>query len=148
MALGLRLENPQGRVYTLLGDGELQEGQVWEAAMAAAHYRADNLTAIVDNNGLQIDGRVEEVMSIEPLAEKWRAFGWAVRRVDGHNLAEILTVLKWADGVEERPSVIIAKTIKGKGVSIFEDQVRYHGVSPNDEEVEICLLELSTGDEC
>ncbi|MBW1712085.1 MAG: transketolase [Deltaproteobacteria bacterium] len=148
MALGARLDFPQARVFVLLGDGELQEGQIWEAAMAAAHYRTANLTAVVDNNGLQIDGPVSQVMSIEPLADKWRAFGWAVREIDGHDLTQILDGLAWADAVSDRPAVLVAKTIKGKGVSIFEGQVKYHGVSPTDEEFETCLLELEAGREC
>jgi len=142
MALGLRLDASPARVFVLLGDGELQEGQVWEAAMAAAHYRVGNLRAIIDNNGLQIDGRVAEVMNIEPLADKWTAFGWATRKIDGHDLADILDGLAWTETVTDRPSVLIARTTKGKGVSIFEDQVKYHGVSPNDEELKVCLAEL------
>ncbi len=142
MALGLRLDTPRARVFVLMGDGELQEGQIWEAAMAAAHYRLGNLVGIVDNNGLQIDGRVAEVMNIEPLADKWAAFGWAVRRIDGHDMAEIVEGLEWADTVSDRPAVLIAKTIKGKGVSIFEDKAEYHGVSPSTEELAQALKEL------
>ncbi len=142
LALGLRLDDLEARVYALLGDGELQEGMIWEAAMAAAHYKVGRLTAIVDNNGLQIDGPVAEVMNIEPLADKWRSFGWQVRRINGHDFADILDGLSWAAGVKDGPSVLIAKTIKGKGVSIFEGQVKYHGVSPNDEELVRALDDL------
>ena len=145
MALGLRLDHPTARVYVLLGDGEIQEGMIWEAAMAAAHFQTGNLTAIVDKNGLQIDGRVDEVISLEPLADKWRAFGWAVREIDGHDQAQILDGLDWSCGLGRQPSLLIAKTIKGKGVSCFEGKVQYHGVSPSDEELKTCLLELGEG---
>ncbi len=142
LAMGLRLQGLPARVYCLLGDGEIQEGQVWEAAMTASHYKVDNLCAIVDNNGLQIDGRCAEVMKLEPLLDKWQAFGWNVVPIDGHNMQEILNALDRAEMTKGRPTAIIAKTVKGKGVSIFEDKVQYHGVAPTREELEVALKEL------
>ncbi len=142
MALAARLNGHGTRVYALLGDGEVQEGQIWEAAMSAAHYRLDNLAAILDRNRLQIDGRTAEVMSLEPLARKWEAFGWHTVQVDGHSFPELLAALKGAEDVKGRPSMIIANTVKGKGVSIFENQVKYHGVAPNKEEYQQALKEL------
>lgn len=142
IALGLRLDGLDSRVYCLLGDGELQEGQVWEAAMTASHYRLDNLCAIIDNNGLQIDGFCCDVMKIEPLTDKWRSFGWHVIDIDGHDMCQILGAFNEAETVKQLPTVIIARTIKGKGVSIFEGKAKYHGVSPTEEELEIALREL------
>jgi transketolase len=143
LALALRLNGTDQRVYTLLGDGEVQEGQIWEAAMTASHYRLDNLTAVLDRNRLQIDGRTKDIMSIEPLARKWEAFGWHTADVDGHNPQEILDTLNACEQVHGRPSIIIARTVKGKGVSIFEDRVKYHGVAPNKDEYEQALKELA-----
>jgi transketolase len=145
LALGLRLEGLECRVYALLGDGELQEGMVWEAAMAAAHYRAANLTAIVDANGLQIDGRVDEVMAVEPLADKWRAFGWQVQEVDGHDLPALLEALARAGEQGQGPGLILARTVKGKGVSAFENRAAYHGVAPTEQELKQALRELGEG---
>jgi transketolase len=142
LAMGLRLQGLPSRVYCLLGDGEVQEGQVWEAAMTASHYKVDNLCAIIDYNGLQIDGRCAEVMKLEPLVDKWLAFGWHVLSIDGHEMAEILDALDRAEGIKGKPTLILAKTVKGKGVSIFEDKVQYHGVAPSKEELEIALKEL------
>jgi transketolase len=142
MALGLRLDKSTARVYCLLGDGEIQEGQVWEAAMTAGHYMLDNLCAIVDLNSLQIDGRCEDVMKIDPVPDKWKAFNWHVFEIDGHNMEEIIAALDEAEKIKGKPSVILAKTIKGKGVSIFEGKVEYHGLAPTKEELEIALKEL------
>ena len=142
IALGLRMDSLPSRVYCLLGDGELQEGQVWEAAMSASHYRLDNLCAIVDNNGLQIDGFCCDVMSIEPVVDKWRGFGWHVIDIDGHDIAQILGALAEAEGVKGRPTVIVARTVKGKGVSFFEGKAEYHGAAPTAEELEKALKEL------
>ena len=142
LALAVRLDQKPSRVYVLCGDGEMQEGQIWEAAMAAAHYRVDNLCAIIDNNGLQIDGPVAKVMGIEPLWKKWEDFGWGVQRIDGHNLEEILDALATARQIRGRPAVIIAKTVKGKGVSFFENKVEYHGVTPSADELKRALKEL------
>lgn len=145
MALGLKLDKKTARVYCIMGDGEIQEGQIWEAAMTAAHYRLDNLCAVVDNNGLQIDGPVEKIMGIEPLHDKWAAFGWHVIEVDGHKMEEILSALDSAEKMKNKPTVIIAHTTKGKGVSLFEDKVEYHGVAPTMEEFEIAIKELNNG---
>lgn len=142
MALAARLDGAPWRVYVLLGDGEIQEGQVWEAAMAAAHYRVDNLTAILDWNGLQIDGPNDEVMSVRPLAEKWRGFGWEVTEIDGHSFSDILAALAWARTVRGRPAIILARTVKGRGVSFMEGQVDWHGKAPSPSQAEQALVEL------
>jgi len=143
MALGFKIDRRPVRVFALLGDGEVQEGQIWEAAMTASHYRLDNLCALLDNNGLQIDGPVAEVKNIEPLSQKWESFGWHVRVVDGHDLSDILEALDEAAHHKGQPSIIIGRTIKGKGVSIFENKVRYHGLAPTVEELAQALKELS-----
>ena len=135
MALGLRLNGGASRVYALLGDGELQEGQVWEAAMAAAHYKMDNLCALVDANSLQIDGEVAKVMGVAPIAHKFKSFGWHALEIDGHDMAAILAALDHAQTVKGQPTVIVANTVKGKGVSFFENKASYHGVPPSDEEL-------------
>jgi transketolase len=129
------LDGGDRRVYALLGDGELQEGQVWEAAMSASHFRLDNLCAIVDANGLQIDGEVAKVMGVESIGDKFRAFGWHVTEIDGHDLGQILAAYAHAATVKEKPTVIVARTVKGKGVSFFENKASYHGVTPSDEEL-------------
>jgi transketolase len=144
LALAQKLNGSRQRVYTLLGDGEIQEGQIWEAAMTAAHYALDNLTAILDRNRLQIDGRTKEVMSVEPLAAKWAAFGWHTVEIDGHAIPEILEALTACGKIKGKPSIIIAHTTKGKGVSIFEDQVRFHGVTPTTEEYQLAVKELQS----
>ncbi|HEY5347430.1 MAG TPA: transketolase [Rhizomicrobium sp.] len=127
MAIGLKLQNNPARVYTLLGDGELQEGEVWEAAMAGAHHALDNLCVIIDYNKLQSDNSNSAIMRLEPLAAKWRAFDWAVAEIDGHNIAEILSTFRRASASHGRPSVIIAHTVKGKGVPYMENQPAWHG---------------------
>ncbi len=142
IAIGLKMDKLSSRVYCLLGDGETQEGQVWEAAMTAAHYKLDNLCAIIDLNGLQIDGPVSKVKAIEPVASKWSAFGWNVIDIDGHDMKEILEALDEAETVKGKPSVILAHTIKGKGVSFFEGKVEYHGIAPTPEELEEALKEM------
>ncbi len=144
IALAMKMNRSRQRVYALLGDGEIQEGQIWEAAMTSAHYSLDNLTAILDRNRLQIDGRTKEVMSVEPLAAKWEAFGWHTVQVDGHSIPDILDALKTCGAVEGPPSIIIAHTTKGKGVSIFEDQVKFHGVTPTTEEYHQAMKELQS----
>ncbi len=145
IAMALRLDELSGRVYVLLGDGEVQEGQVWEAAMTAAHYKLDNVCAILDNNRLQIDGWVEEVKNIEPLAAKWEAFGWNVKEINGHDFRQILEALNEVELVKGKPSIIIAHTVKGKGVSFFENKAKYHGVAPTNDELELALKELEEG---
>jgi transketolase len=142
IALGLKMDGLNSRVYCLLGDGEIQEGQVWEAAMTAAHYKLDNLCAIIDNNGLQIDGRCCDVMYIEPIVKKWEAFGWNVVDINGHEMEAILGALDEAETVKGRPTMIVARTVKGKGVSLFEGKVKYHGLAPTPEELEVALKEL------
>jgi len=147
MALGARLKNLPLRVYALLGDGELQEGQIWEAAMSAAHYRLGKLTAIVDNNGLQIDGRVTDVMNPLPIGEKFAAFGWHVIEVDGHDFEALDAAFDEAETETMRPTVVVAKTVKGKGVSFMEDRAEWHGVAPNSEQLQAALEELTAAEE-
>jgi transketolase len=142
VALAGRLDKRDYRVYVLLGDGECDEGQVWEAAMASAHYKIDNLVAIVDHNGQQIDGWNCEVMNLEPLPEKWKAFGWHVIEVDGHDLSQLITAFEEAKQVKGRPTAIIAHTVKGKGVSFMERNLDFHGKAPTAAEVEKALEEL------
>jgi transketolase len=143
MALAAKMDKLNSRVYCLTGDGECQEGQLWEAAMAAAHYKLDNLTVITDRNHLQIDGDTERVMAIEPLADKWRAFGFEVLEIDGHDLPQILAALDRADTIKGKPTYILANTVKGKGVSFMENKVNYHGVAPTKEEAVKALAELA-----
>ena len=143
LAMAAKLDKKKTRVYVLLGDGEIQEGQVWEAVMTARHYNLDNICAIVDNNGLQIDGPVVEIMNIDPIKEKFGAFGWHTIEIDGHNFDEVFSALDEADEVNGKPTAIIAKTIKGKGVSFMEGKVEYHGVAPSAEELEKALVELN-----
>ena len=142
MALAGKVDKASYRIFALLGDGELQEGQVWEAAMASAHYKLDNLIAFVDNNGLQIDGNVEDVMSPAPIGAKFAAFGWFVQEIDGHDFQAIADALKAAKEHKGQPSVIIAHTIKGKGVSFMENQASWHGSAPSAEQVAIAKEEL------
>jgi len=143
IALAGGLDKRDYRVYVLLGDGECDEGQVWEAAMFAPHHRMDNITAIIDHNDLQLDGRVCDIMALEPLADKWRAFNWHVLEINGHDMGEILEALKKAGDVKGKPTVIIAHTIKGKGVSFMEGNVDFHGKAPSPQETEIALKELA-----
>ena len=142
MALGLRSDKSLAKVYTLLGDGEIQEGLVWEAAMAAGHYKLDNLVAILDYNGLQIDGENDEVMTISPVDKKFENFGWNVISCDGHDYDEIHIVFESLENTSGKPTLIIAKTIKGKGVSFMENQGGWHGQAPNNEEKEKAIMEI------
>lgn len=142
IALGLKLDSLSSRVYCLLGDGEIQEGQVWEAAMTASHYNLDNLCAIIDNNGLQIDGHCCDVMCVEPIVDKWAAFGWHVLDINGHDMEAIVSALNEAETLKGKPTMIVARTVKGKGVSFFEGKVEYHGLAPTHEELEKALKEL------
>lgn len=142
MALAAKMDGKQYRVYVLLGDGESEEGQVWEAAMAAAHFGADNLTAILDMNGFQLDGPTAQIMNPMPQADKWRAFGWHVIEVDGHNMAQVVSALESAREVRGKPTIVIAATVKGKGVSFMENNNEYHGKAPTPEQVEAALREL------
>ncbi len=142
MALAGRLDLKSYRTYVLLGDGECDEGQVWEAAMSAAHYKVDTVTAIVDRNGIQNDRFVSQVMEIEPFADKWRAFGWHVLEVDGHDHAQLLKALENVRAIVGKPTVIIARTVKGKGVSFMENNPDFHGRAANKDELPIALREL------
>ena len=142
IALAGRLNSQKHRVYVLLGDGECDEGQIWEGAMAAAHFKMNNLVAIVDNNGLQIDGWNRDVMNLDPFAKKWQAFGWRVIEVDGHDLSQLIDAFNRAKLVKGQPTVIIAHTVKGKGVSFMENNPDFHGKTPNAAEVKIALKEL------
>ena len=143
MALANKLARNDHRIYCLIGDGETEEGEIWEAAMTAAHYELDNLCAFLDSNNLQIDGNVSEIMGVEPLDKKWEAFGWNVIKIDGHNFDQILSALDKAKECKGKPTIIIAKTIKGKGVSFMENVCGFHGVAPTLEELERALAELA-----
>ena len=142
MALGAKMRKKSFRVYTLMGDGEIQEGQVWEAAMSASKFKLDNLVGIVDYNKLELSGRVEEVMPLEPLYEKWISFGWHVIEINGHSFTQIMNALNMAKNIKEKPTLIIAHTVKGCGVSFMEDKVEWHAVSMTKEQVENALREL------
>ena len=142
MALAAKHQGRSCRVYALLGDGEIQEGQPWEAFMFAHQYKLDNLCAIIDNNGLQIDGRVEDVMSPYPIVDKLKAFGWEVAEIDGHDFEQMESAFAKAREVKGAPTAIVMNTMKGKGVSYMEDQAGWHGKAPNDEEYEIAMNEL------
>ena len=142
VALAGRLDSKDYRTYVLLGDGECDEGQVWEAAMSTAHFKVDNLVAIVDNNGQQLDGWNRDVMNLDPFPAKWQAFGWQVIEVDGHSIPQLLQALDQAKRIKRQPTVIIAHTVKGKGVSFMENNNDFHGKAPNAEEVKLALKEL------
>ena len=143
MALAAKVQNTGNRVYTLLGDGEIQEGQVWEACMFASHYKLDNLCVIVDNNGLQIDGDIAKVMSPYPITDKLEAFGFHVTAIDGHDFDQIEAALNEAKTIKGQPSAIVMKTIKGKDVSFMENQAGWHGVAPNAAQYEQAMSELN-----
>ena len=146
MAIAARLRGSPCRTYVMLGDGECEEGQIWEAAMYAPHIKLGNLCAIIDFNRLQLDARVDEITDLQPLADKWRAFNWHVLEIDGHDYDQILDAFAKAERVTERPTVIIAATVKGKGVSYMENQLKYHGTVPDKpEDVLKALAELSGG---
>ncbi|MGL5710970.1 MAG: transketolase, partial [Cetobacterium sp.] len=142
MALSARMSGEDYRTYVLMGDGELQEGQVWEAAMTSAHYKLDSVCAFIDSNNLQIDGNVDKIMGVAPLDKKWEAFGWNVIQIDGHNFEEIFAALDAAKATKGKPTVIIANTVKGKGVSFMENVCGFHGVAPTCDETERAIAEL------
>ena len=142
MAIAGKMNNKDYRVYCVVGDGEIEEGQIWEAAMTSNKYKLDNLCLIVDNNNLQIDGTIEEVMSSYPIDEKFKSFGFQIINIDGHNIQEIIDAFEVAKNVKGKPTCIIAKTIKGKGISFMENQVGWHGKAPNDDEYKIAMEEL------
>jgi len=142
MALAAKLDRRSSRVFCLLGDGELGEGSNWEAALSAAHYKLDNLIAVVDRNGLQITGSTAQVNDLEPLERKWSAFGWAVRRIDGHDIAKLVQALGGLPFARGRPGVLVADTVKGRGVSFIEGQVEWHHKVPSREQYELAMREL------
>lgn len=142
MAMAARMDQRDYTVYSFHSDGEAQEGMLWEAALFAGHHKLNNRIGILDYNNIQIDGFNQDIKDVTPLADKFKAFRWAVREIDGHNMEEILDALAWAQAVPDKPAMIIAKTILGKGVSIFENQPKYHGVAPSDEELAIAMKEL------
>ena len=142
MAIAGKMNNKNYRVYCILGDGEIEEGQIWEAAMASNKYKLDNLCVIIDNNNLQIDGTIEEVMSSYPIDEKFRSFGFEIIKINGHDIDEILKAFDVAKNVKGKPTCIIAKTIKGKGISYMENQVGWHGKAPNEEQYKLAMEEL------
>jgi transketolase len=144
IALAAKLDRRMYRVFVLLGDGECDSGQVWEAGMATAHYKLDNVTAFIDRNTLQIDGSTEQVMSLEPLAFKWKSFGWHILEIDGHNMKEIIDATEKAKEIKGKPTMIIAHTIKGKGVSFMEGTLYFHGKAPTKEQMEEALRELES----
>jgi transketolase len=142
MGIAARLDKRPSRTYVMLGDGEIQEGQIWEAAMSGAFHKMDNVVAIVDYNRIQLDGFVKDIMEIEPLADKWRAFGWHTLEIDGHNIPAIRAALEEAKNTKGVPTAIIAHTIKGKGVSFMENNPKFHGTAPTPDEVKLALQEL------
>jgi transketolase len=142
MGLAARMDGRQSRTYAMLGDGESQEGQIWEAAMAGAFHKLDNVVAIVDYNGIQLDGFVKDIMDIAPLADKWRAFGWHTIEIDGHDFHAIQAALSEAEATKGKPTCLVAHTIKGKGVSFMENNPKFHGTAPSAEEVKLALQEL------
>ena len=144
MAIAGKLDKKNYRVYSILGDGELEEGQVWEAAMSASHYKLDNLCLIIDNNNLQIDGTIDYVMNSYPIDKKFESFGVNVINIDGHNFTQIENAFKTAKEVKGKPTAIIAKTIKGKGVSFMENQVEWHGKAPSEEQYNMAIKELDS----
>jgi len=143
MALGMRMDNAPGHVFVMIGDGEADEGAIWEGGMAAPHYKLDNLTCVLDRNGIQMDGFTEQVMAHRDLAAKWRAFGWHVVEIDGHRYPEIFPALRVRE--KDKPVMIIAKTIKGKGVSFMENNPAFHGKPPTKEQLEKALIEIAAG---
>jgi transketolase len=146
MALGARVKGLPFRVYVMVGDGDMQEGLTWEAAMMAGHNHLNNLTVLVDYNRSQVDGTTNEVVTLDPLADKWRAFNWAVREIDGHDMSQILDALAWAQTVQDKPTALVAYTIKGKGVSFMENNIKWHGKAPGDIDAAKALAELERGD--
>lgn len=145
MAIAGKMDKKDYRVYCILGDGEIEEGQIWEAAMTSSKYRLDNLCVIVDNNNLQIDGTIEEVMSPYPIDEKFKSFGFEIIKIDGHDIEEIIKAFEVARNIKEKPTCIIARTIKGKGISYMENQVGWHGKAPNEEQYKEAITELEKG---
>jgi transketolase len=142
MGVAAKLDNSPSRVYVMLGDGEVQEGQIWEGAMFASYHKVDNIVAIVDYNKIQLDGFLKDIMDVEPLAEKWRAFGWHTLELDGHDIPALQAAFAEASATKGKPTAIVAHTVKGKGVSFMENNPKYHGVAPTPAEVALALQEL------
>ena len=142
MGLAARLDGRGYRTYAMFGDGEIQEGQIWEAAMSAAFHKMDNIVALVDYNGIQLDGFVKDIMEVAPLADKWRAFGWHTLEIDGHSFPAIRQALAEAEATKGKPTCIVARTVKGKGVSFMENNPKFHGTAPTPDEVKLALEEL------
>ncbi len=142
MALAAKLDNSPSRTYVVLGDGEIQEGQIWEAAMFGAFHKVDNIVAIVDYNRIQLDGFVKDIMDLEPLTEKWKSFGWHVLDIDGHSIPALQAAYEEAEKTKGKPTCIVANSVKGKGVSFMEDNPKYHGVAPSQQEMETALQEI------
>ena len=142
LSLASRMDHKSWRVYCIMGDGEQDVGQTWEAAMSASKYGLDNLTAFIDRNGIQQEGRTEDIMPLEPLAEKWEAFNWHVLTIDGHDFRQIFASIEEAHRTRGRPTVVIARTVKGKGVSFMENKIKYHGAATSDDELKLALAEL------
>jgi transketolase len=148
MALAAKLDKKEHRIFVMLGDGECDSGQVWEAAMAASHYKLENITAFVDRNGLQIDGSTSEIMNLEPLVDKFEAFGWNVLTIDGHDFSQIIGAIEEGDTTRGKPTMIIANTTKGKGVSFMENSLSFHGNPPSNDELELGIKECMGGEPC
>jgi len=142
MALANKMDKIKSKIYCIMGDGETNEGQIWEAAMTASHYKLDNVCGIVDFNKMQIDGFCCDIKNLEPFAKKWEAFGWHTQEIDGHNLEEMIKALDKTDTVKDKPQIIIAHTVKGKGISFIENKVKWHGIAPKKEELEKAIKEL------
>ncbi|MCL1835327.1 MAG: transketolase [Oscillospiraceae bacterium] len=142
IALAMKKQGKTNRVYCLMGDGEIQEGQIWEAAMTASQHKLDNICAMLDSNGIQLDGRVSDIMEVEPVKEKWASFGWNVIECDGHDVGRVMDAYASAAATQGKPSIIIARTIKGKGVSFMENDANWHGNAPNDEQLAEALAEV------
>src|SRR3990172_493216 len=142
IALAGKIDNKDYHTYVMIGDGESEEGQIWEAAMSSAYYRLDNLTAFIDYNSIQLDGWVKDVMELEPIVDKWKGFGWHVIEIDGHNFTQIIKAIDEAKAAKGKPTVIVARTIKGKGVSFMENNVEFHGMAATPEQIETALREL------
>ena len=143
MSLASKVDKKDYRIYVLMGDGEIQEGNIWEAAMAASHFKCNNICAILDYNGFQIDGATRDIMNLDPIADKWKAFGWYTIEINGHNMQQILDAYDEARSVKDKPVIIIARTVKGKGVSFMENTAEFHGRAPTKEETERALKELA-----
>jgi transketolase len=147
MALAGKLDKKAYRVFVIMGDGETDEGQIWEAGRAASHFKLDNLIGIIDRNGLQIDGATEEIMKLEPIRKRWKSLGWKTIEIDGHQMRQILDAFHWVNRIREKPALIIAHTLKGKGVSFMQGTLSFHGKPPSKEQYEKAMSELNSAEE-